>query len=709
MKSFRHELEDIHNPVVEKDILELEQKIAQFKGGQIPEEKFRSLRLARGVYGQRQPGVQMVRIKIPFGKLSTAQLRRISEVSDTYSNGNLHLTTRQDIQIHHVSLDETPRLWAELEKDQITLREACGNTVRNITASYTAGIDPEEPFDVSPYAYALFDYFLRYPACQELGRKIKIAFSSSDRDDAFTFMHDLGFIPKIQRNANNESVRGFKVVVGGGLGAQPFLAQTAFEFLEEDRIIPFTDAVLRVFDRYGERNKRQKARLKFLLDEIGLEALLQLVAEEEKALPHQRYTIDSTALKIPVNKQLKKAPFVKDLDIHGYDAWLKTNVFEQKQTGYFAVRIQVLTGDLSSDTARALASLVENYAADDIRLTIDQGILLKYILPENLPYLFTELKSLGLERPGAGSTADITTCPGTDTCNLGITSSYGMTRELEKVIAEEYPQLLHDQDLRIKISGCMNSCGQHGIAGIGFHGSTLRANNLLAPAVQILLGGQKLGNGNARIADKVIKIPVKRGPQALRILLNDFLSNKNSDENFTAYYLRKEEKYFYDLLKPLASTENLQPSDFIDWGSEETYKQAIGVGECAGVAIDLIATLLFETEEKLDNARRALEDKKYADSIYFSYATFISGAKTWLVEHNKKTNSHHGIIADFQTEVESGNVKLPFPSFRDTVFQIRAEEPSPSFAKAYLQQAEEFYQLIKTIREPKTVSNHVTA
>lgn len=196
MKSFRHELEDLQNPIVEKDIIELERKIAQFKEGSIPEEKFRSLRLARGVYGQRQPGVQMVRIKIPFGKLSVAQLRRIAEVSDTYSNGNLHLTTRQDIQIHHVSLDETPRLWAELEKDQITLREACGNTVRNITASFKAGIDPEEPFDVSPYAYALFDYFLRYPACQELGRKIKIAFSSSDRDDAFTFMHDLGFIPK---------------------------------------------------------------------------------------------------------------------------------------------------------------------------------------------------------------------------------------------------------------------------------------------------------------------------------------------------------------------------------------------------------------------------------------------------------------------------------------------------------------------------------
>jgi len=709
MKSFRHELEDIQNPIVEKDIIELERKIAQFKDGSIPEEKFRSLRLARGVYGQRQPGVQMVRIKIPFGKLTVAQLRRIAEVSDTYSNGNLHLTTRQDIQIHHVSLDETPRLWAELEKDQITLREACGNTVRNITASFKAGIDPEEPFDVSPYAYALFDYFLRYPACQELGRKIKIAFSSSDRDDAFTFMHDLGFIPKIRRNDNNESVRGFKVVVGGGLGAQPFLAQTAFEFLEEDRIIPFTDAVLRVFDRHGERNKRQKARLKFLLDEIGLDSLLQLVAEEEKALPHQHYAIDVDALKLNGNKKLQKAPFVSDLDIHGYDAWLKTNVFEQKQTGYFAVRIQVLTGDLSSDTARELSKIIEQYAADDIRLTIDQGMLLKYVLPENLPYLYTQLKVLGLERPGAGSAADITTCPGTDTCNLGITSSYGMTRELEKVIAQEYPQLLNDQDLRIKISGCMNSCGQHGIAGIGFHGSTLRANNLLAPAVQILLGGQKLGNGNARIADKVIKIPVKRGLKALRLLLNDYLSNKNSDENFTAYYLRKEEKYFYDLFKPLASTENLQPSDFIDWGSEETYKQAIGVGECAGVAIDLIATLLFETEEKLDNARRALEEGKHADSIYFSYATFISGAKTWLVEHNKKTNSHHGIIADFQAEVEAGNVKLPYPSFRDTVFQIRAEEPTLEFAHAYIEQANAFYQLIKTIREPNSIEKNVLA
>ncbi|MBC7863083.1 MAG: nitrite/sulfite reductase, partial [Bacteroidia bacterium] len=257
MQSFRTELE---NPLVEKDIIDLEKKIREFKEGKINPEKFRSLRLARGVYGQRQQGVQMIRIKLPFGKVSVRQLNRIADISDEYSNGKLHLTTRQDIQIHFVSLDRTPELWAKLEQDDITLREACGNTVRNITASAIAGIDPEEPFDVSPYAHALFSYFLRKPFCQELGRKIKIAFSSNEKDSAYTFIHDIGFIPKI-KVVNGNEVRGFKIVVGGGLGAQPFLAKTAHEFLQDEKIIPFTEAVLRVFDRHGERASRHKARI----------------------------------------------------------------------------------------------------------------------------------------------------------------------------------------------------------------------------------------------------------------------------------------------------------------------------------------------------------------------------------------------------------------------------------------------------------------
>jgi len=260
MQSFRSEIE---NPIVEKDIIDLADKIQLFHEGKIDEEKFRSLRLARGVYGQRQFGVQMIRIKLPYGKVTSDQLHRIADVSDEYSRGRLHITTRQDIQIHYVSLDRTPELWAELEKSDITLREACGNAVRNVTASETAGVDPKEPFDVSPYAHAVFQFFLRNPICQELGRKFKVSFSGTDDDTALSFMHDIGFIAKT-KVINGEEVRGFKVMIGGGLGSQPRFADVAFEFLETHKIIPYMEAVLRVFDRYGERSKRAKARLKFL-------------------------------------------------------------------------------------------------------------------------------------------------------------------------------------------------------------------------------------------------------------------------------------------------------------------------------------------------------------------------------------------------------------------------------------------------------------
>jgi sulfite reductase (ferredoxin) len=278
MQSFRTELELIDHStkaLVEKDIIDLDKKIREYREGKIHDEKFRSLRLARGVYGQRQQGVQMIRIKLPFGKVTTKQLLRIADISDEYSNGNLHLTTRQDIQIHHVSLDRTPELWAKLEQDDITLREACGNTVRNVTASAEAGIDANEPFDVSPYAHAVFSYFLRKPFGQELGRKIKIAFSNNEKDTAVTYIHDIGFIPKI--NSTNE--RGFKVLIGGGLGAQPFLAQVAFEFLPENKLIPFIESTIRVFDRYGERVSRHKARIKYLINKIGIESCVNFLIE----------------------------------------------------------------------------------------------------------------------------------------------------------------------------------------------------------------------------------------------------------------------------------------------------------------------------------------------------------------------------------------------------------------------------------------------
>lgn len=694
MQSFRTELE---NPLVERDIIELEKKIRAFREGRMPEEKFRSLRLARGVYGQRQPGVQMVRIKLPYGKMTFAQWNRIAAVSDEYSTGNLHLTTRQDIQVHFVSLDRTPQLWAELEKDNVTIREACGNTVRNITASDMAGIDPEEPFDVTPYAHAMFEYFLRKPVCQEMGRKFKIAFSSSEKDTALTFMHDLGAIPRV-RIENGILQRGFKILIGGGLGAQPHLAIATHEFLEEDLLIPYLESVLRVFDRHGERNSRHKARIKFLVQKIGIDAFNELVAAEQKALTHQRYKVDVSVIASPVLPAgLLPTAGAVPANPYLFELWKKTNVAPQKQEGYVAVYVRVPNGNISSDSSRRLIEKLQPVIADDIRVTVNQGLQLRFVKPEHLEYVYHVLDSEGFAAPGFGSTADVTSCPGTDTCNLGISNSTGTALVLSQVIEDEYPEFLYNKELSIKISGCMNSCGQHGMASIGFHGSSLKSKGQILPALQVLIGGGVLGSGNGRIADKVLKVPSKRGPDVLRALLNDYQSGREENETYLQYTERRGEKYFYELLKPLASLETLQAEDYIDWGQEEKFSTAIGVGECAGVMIDLVATLILEAEEKLELSDECTANQAWADGIYHAYAAFVHTAKALLLQQGVQCNTQHGILNDFEKHfVETG---LYSESFKEMVLQINKNEPSAAFAHAYLEKAKSFAVFARQFRE----------
>lgn len=694
MQSFRTELE---NPIVERDILELERKIALFREGKIDEEKFRSLRLARGVYGQRQQGVQMIRIKLPYGRVTSSQLRRICKVSEEYSTGRLHITTRQDIQIHYVSLDRTPELWAELERDDVTLREACGNTVRNVTASELAGIDPKEPFDVTPYADATFRYFLRNPVCQEMGRKFKMSFSSSDEDIALSYLHDLGFIPKV-KIVDGKEVRGFKVLLGGGLGSQPRHADTISEFVETDQIIPFTEAVLRIFDRHGERARRNKARMKFLVKDLGVEAFLDLVEKERKALPFSSFPLDfedyesGKTLPNPESPTLEKEP---GLD---FELWKLTNVLPQKQKGYVAIGVKVPLGDFYIDQARALADLVEKYANNEVRFTLRQNFLIRDVREDLVPFFYQELQKIGLGQRGYNTLGDITACPGTDTCNLGIASSTGIAVELEKVILEEYPQYLQNQDLVIKISGCMNACGQHNMAHIGFQGMSMKSGKTVVPALQVLLGGGNLGDGNGRFADKVTKVPSRRGPQALRVLLDDFEKNAGGID-FLNYYDRQGQMYFYELLKELSDASTVTVSDSVDWGHNEAYEVAVGVGECAGVVIDLVATLLLEALEKLELGKEALEQGRWSDSIYHHYAGLINAAKALLLSEDTSTNSYANIISLFDEKfVETGKINME-GTFAEKVYQINQYEPTEEFAKAYAKQAMEVYSLLKTYRE----------
>jgi len=629
MQSFRTEIE---NPLVEKDILELEKKIRQFKEGTVDEERFRSLRLARGVYGQRQPGVQMIRIKLPYGKVTSNQLLRICDVSDEFSTGRLHITTRQDIQIHYVDLERTPELWAQLEKDDVTLREACGNTVRNVTASETAGIDVDEPFDVSPYAHAVFQYFLRNPIGQEMGRKFKVSFSASDADTGLSYMHDLGFIAKIENG-----VRGFKVLLAGGLGSQPRHADELFSFLPADQIIPLMEQVIRVFDRYGERRSRAKARMKFLLKDIGLDAFKELLAKEKTAVPHESYPIDAAAYPT-VNIAQPKIPAVEIKETLAYELWKSTNVIPQKQEGYVAIGIKVLLGDFYTDKARELAHLVKAYAAGELRLSLRQNILIPHVKEDLVPYFYQELAKLGFVEAGYNKALDITACPGTDTCNLGIASSTGISAELERLIKTEYPSYINNPDVVIKISGCMNACGQHNMAHIGFQGMSVRTKDkLVAPALQVLLGGGNHGNGKGTFADKVVK-------------------------------------------------------------NTEKYKKEIGVGECAGVIVDLVATLFFESQEKIDNAIEALEQGKWAASIYYSYQSMVNSAKALLTSEKTKVNTHNSIIKDFDELFVQTN-KIEFSgSFSDLVLQLNQNEPTEAFANSYINEAKQVLAKLESFR-----------
>lgn len=679
------------------DISELKDKIQSFKLGQIPEERFKAFRLARGVYGQRQQGVQMFRSKLPFGKITPDQLERFADLAEQYTNSNLHLTTRQNIQLHYVKLDDSPIIWEKLEEVGVTSKEACGNTVRNVTASPYAGIDPEEPFDVAPYAYAVFEYFLRNPICQEMGRKVKIAFSSSKADAAFTYIHDFGFIPKIQNGAY-----GFEVIIGGGLGAQSFMGLKAYDFLPQDELIPFIEAGLRVFDRFGERERRHKARMKYLIEPkkgLGLDGFLALVEEERLALKNKTYKINTKKVitKIPEDQPMLGVESV-EVD-EGYDQWYKTNVFEQKQEGFYAIKVRIPLGDIKSPKARILANIARKYAAEDMRLTLNQGVLLKFVRAENIPAVYNELKELGFGEAGFDTLADVTACPGTDTCNLGVTNSTALALELEKLIKNDFPHLVDETLIKIKISGCMNSCGQHMVGNIGFHGSSIKNGDKIAPAMQVVIGGGVDPDGKGYIAEKVVKIPTKRIPEAVTVLLNDFEEKATDEEYFNAYFRRQGKRYFYDLLKHLADVKTLADEDYQDWGKVDDFVPEIGVGECAGVMMDLVGTIINDAAERLEKGKTAYGEGKWADAIYYAYNTLVIGAKAILLSKDVQCNTHHGIIEDFQTKVvDAGDLELSEGTFSELVLQINKNEPSEAFASAYLAQADAFFGQVQALR-----------
>ena len=578
------EVEERHSrEAIEAEIARFEERVHQLRRGEISEQQFRPFRLKHGTYGQRQPGFQMLRVKVAAGVLKPSQLRVLARIADEYSTGRGHLTTRENVQFHFVKLEKVPAAMRLLADCGLTTREACGNTVRNITACPVAGICPGEAFDVTPYALGVSRYLLRHPDFHDLPRKFKIAFSgcADDGGCAVAGIHDVGLIAQV-RGSNGTAHRGFKVLVGGGLGSLPTESAVLADFLPEEELLPTIEAVLRVFSETGNRKNKLKARLKFVLREKGIEELRRLIFEKRKTsqAPAEVFTVASPILPVLVN--ISPAPLTLSLDDatsdSEYDRWAQHNLMAQRQTGYGAIWIKLPAGTLHSRQMRGLADLLEKHDLTGVRIAINQDLVVPWVPLYRARATYNDLRALDLAIPGALTISDVTACPGATTCNLGITRSLTLADELSRAL-EGYddPEI---KKLRIKISGCPNSCGQHHIADIGFYGNVRKIGDQQAPYYQLLLGG-KVNAGGVRFARQIMAVPARPIPAIIRELLTFYRQDRQPGESFSDWVGRTPDSAVVERLRPLATVTNSTEDIFLDWGDTETFSLKLGRGECA--------------------------------------------------------------------------------------------------------------------------------
>ncbi|OGR97828.1 MAG: hypothetical protein A2902_04540 [Elusimicrobia bacterium RIFCSPLOWO2_01_FULL_64_13] len=563
----------------------MRREITRLKDQSLTEGDFRQFRLQRGIYGQKQkPDVQMVRVKIPWGRLTSAQLLALADIADRFAGadrkGIAHVTTRQDIQYHFVSLDQAPDCMERLAECGLTTREACGNTVRNVTADPLAGVARDEVFDVSPYAEAAARFCLRHPVSQALARKFKISFSGSAADRGLNPMHDLGFLAAV-RTEGGKAGRGFVTTVGGGLGPTPKTAQVLEEFTPVEDFLRTTHAVLFVFNRdwdYGRKN-RNMARIKFLIEKIGIDEFKRRVFAERHRLRSESYPEIPDYSEAPPPAPSVSSP--PGPDSAEYRRWRSTNVLAQKQGGYSIALLHLFLGDIRSDQLRALAGAAEKFSNGLVRTTVQQNFVLRWVKNEALPALYGELAKAGLAVPSAERLADITSCPGADTCQLGITSSRGLAGALVKFLREKRPNDADLADLKIKVSGCPNSCGQHHIADIGFYGGARTVGGKQVPTYTMLLGGH-IGAEGSGYGKHFLRVPAKKIPAVVDKLLDLYQAGKRPGEIFRSFVARTGFDALKRELEPLTDLPESPDSDFFsDWGGTGTFTISTGPGECA--------------------------------------------------------------------------------------------------------------------------------
>jgi sulfite reductase (ferredoxin) len=661
MLTWKEKLRDAMPADWAEEIELFENQIELKKKGKLEDKLFAETRLRRGVYGQRYdngqrhdgtgtkdlaypsagllkgpetlwdaPGMQ--RIKIPFGGLSAEQMDVLANLAEEYSDEICHVTTRQDIQLHYVHIEDTPDIMRRLAAVGITTREACGNSVRNVTACPLAGVCRDESFDVTPYARATMRFLLGHPDVQDFGRKFKIAFSGCRQYACgLTNMHDLGAIA-VTKQVNGAAKHGFEVYVGGGLGTVPYQAKLFDEFVPEDELLPLAQAISRVFARLGEKRNRARARIKFLVNKLGIEEFRRLVLEERAKLPHDdRWTAYLEELPAYSEKALKPAEPPNGAALpEGFDDWRETNVHPQRQPGYYVATVTLPLGDLSSRQMRQLANIARRFVGDNVRTTVEQNIVLRWVSESDLPVLYAELRAIGLAAPGAGSVVDIVACPGTDTCKLGIASSRGLAGELRtRLAAKSYEIDAAVKGLHIKISGCFNSCGQHHIADLGFYGVSRNIGGYTVPHFQVVLGGQWTENaGSYGLA--IGAVPSKNIPEVVSRLSEHYVRERRGDESFHSFAKRVGKKELKEIFADLTHVPKHEEdaSYYSDWGDPREFTIGdMGTGECAGEVVSLLEFDMGKVEALLFEAQLHLEagDCRRADDT--AYQAMLGGAK----------------------------------------------------------------------------------
>jgi sulfite reductase beta subunit-like hemoprotein len=574
-----------YDQTVRADIEEFAGHIEKFLAGELTDDAFRAVRLRRGIYGQRQAGVQMVRTKIPGGIMTAGQMDVLAEIATHYAAGKSHLTTRQNVQFHFVPIRSVPALLGRLADVRLTTREACYNTVRNVTGSALTGLFADEVFDIGPYVRTTALAFLHQELTDSMPRKFKIAFAGgSPKDDIVAAMNDVGLTAKIV-----DGQKGFRMTIGAGLGPVPMEAHVLDEFIPVERVVNRIEAVIRVFNAHGNRKNKHKARLKFVIRERGFDWVKEAVEKQYADILANGGIATPTEIPEGFGGFRSKSPALGDGNLlpvlgatfadPGFDRWLETNIREQKQTGYSMVTIRVQEGNLTDAQMHGLANIARDAGDGLIRVSVDQNLMIGFVPVFNLKRAYAALKALDLAKAGAGEIEDVTTCPGAYSCNLALTKSMNLGAALSETVASYTDPAA--RKLSIKISGCPNSCGQHWLADFGFFGNSKKIDGREVPYYQMMLGGGFDKEGMLRYAFTTQSIPARLAPIAVRRVLDHYLLDRRKTESFREYVLRNKVEFFrgltYDLIKPA----ELTPEMFQDWGDDVAYSLQLGKGECA--------------------------------------------------------------------------------------------------------------------------------